>query len=73
MFDQIRDAMLHRSEVLGEAAESAGAVVSEESASILRVKAMGHVEKVEVRKKHGCNYLTPFDAHFSIHKGKAHI
>ena len=51
VFDQIREAMLHRSEVLGEAAESAGAVVSEESASILRVKAKDHVEKVEVRKK----------------------
>ena len=68
MFDQIREAMLHRSEVLGEAAESAGAVVSEESASILRVKAKDHVARVEVRKKRDCNYLTPFDAHFSIHK-----
>ena len=64
MFDQIREAMLHRSEVLGEAAESAGAVVSEESASILRVKAKDHVAKVEVRKTHEC-YLMPFDAYFS--------
>jgi len=48
VFDQIREAMLHRSEVLGEAAESAGAVVSEESASILRVKAKDHLAKVEM-------------------------
>ena len=56
--------MLHRSEILGEAAESAGAVVSEESASILRVKAKDHLAKVEVRKKMSV-FLMPFDAYLS--------
>ena len=58
VLDQIREAMVRRSEVLGEAAESAGAVVSEEAASILRVKAKDHEAKVEVRKNMNVTYDT---------------
>lgn len=48
VFAQMQKAVLDRAQVLSDAAENAGAVISDECATTLRQKAKQHTDKLEV-------------------------